>query len=330
MRAWQMTEIGDPSDVLELTTVADPEPGSGQVLLSVDSCGLKFPDILQIQGRYQVKPTLPFIPGGEIAGTVVAHGPDVDGSAPAVGDRVLVMGDGGLAEHVAVPADRCLPIPDSMSSDQAAAMLVNYGTGVFALRNRARLQAGESVLVTAAAGGVGSAAVQLAKAIGATVYGLAGGPDKVEVVRQLGADEAFDYREIDIVDTIREVTGGRGVDVVYEAVGGDTFDQVRRIVGWDGRLLVIGFTSGRIPEAPANHILLKNYSIVGVHWGAHLARRDTALRDDWDSIVELFGTGKVDPLISETRPLSEALEALGDIGSRRTVGKVVIRPGDQG
>jgi len=331
MRAWQMNEIGDPSDVLALTSVADPEPGSGQVLLDVDACGLKFPDILQIQGRYQVKPTLPFIPGGEIAGTVTAHGPELDDSAPAVGDRVLVMANGGraggLAERVAVSARQCLPIPDAMTSEQAAAMLVNYGTGVFALRNRARLQAGESVLVTAAAGGVGSAAVQLAKAIGATVYGLAGGAEKVDVVRSLGADEAFDYRKIDIVEKIREVTDGAGVDVVYDAVGGDVFDQVRRVVGWDGRLLIIGFTSGRIPKAPANHILLKNYSIVGVHWGAHLARRDDAIRDDWESIVELFGTGKIDPLISEIRPLSDVIEALADIGNRRTVGKVIIHPG---
>ncbi len=328
MRAWQMTEIGNPEDVLSLSTVPDPTPASGQVLLTVDSCGLKFPDILQMQGRYQVQPSLPFIPGGEIAGTVVAHGPDLDQSAPAIGDRVLVMADGGLAEYVAVPADRCLAIPDEMTSDQAAAMLVNYGTGVFALRNRARLQPGESVLVTAAAGGVGSAAIQLAKAIGATVYGLAGGAEKVEVVRSLGADEAFDYREVDIVDSIRGITDGRGVDVVYEAVGGDTFDQVRRVVAWDGRLLVIGFTSGRIPAAPANHILLKNYSIVGVHWGAHLARRSEAMAEDWDALVELFATGKVDPLVSSVRPLDEALVALGDIGGRRTVGKVIIRPGE--
>lgn len=328
MRAWTMNQIGNPEDVLELVDVPDPEPGPGQVLLRVDSVGLKFPDILQIQGKYQVQPTMPFIPGGEIAGTVLAHGPDCQDSAPEVGDRVLLMGDGGLANLVAVPAAGCLPIPDAMSSDQAAAMLVNYGTGVFALKNRARLQAGESVLVTAAAGGVGSAAVQLAKAIGATVYGLAGGAEKVEVVRSLGADEAFDYREVDIVDTVRDVTAGAGVDVVYEAVGGDVFDQVRRIVAWDGRLLIIGFTSGRIPEAPANHILLKNYSIVGVHWGAHLARRAGALREDWDSVVELFGTGKVDPLISDVRPLSGALDALEDIGNRRTVGKVIIRPGE--
>ena len=325
MRAWQMDEVGDPADVLRQVEVPDPEPGPGEVLLKVDACGLKFPDILQIQGRYQVKPTLPFVPGDEIAGTVVAHGPGV-GDGPALGERVLAMAPGGMADLVAVAADRCLPIPDQMSSEQASAMLVNYGTGVFALRNRARLEAGETLLVTAAAGGVGSAAIQLGKAIGATVYGLAGGEEKVAVAKELGADDAFDYRQVDIVKSIRSVTDGQGIDVVYDAVGGDIFDQVRRLVAWDGRLLIIGFTSGRIADAPTNHILLKNYSIVGVHWGAHLARRSEALAQDWDSVVELFGTGKVDPLISSVRPLDEALQALGEIGSRRTVGKVVIRP----
>jgi len=320
-----MDEVGDPADVLRQVEVPDPEPGPGEVLLKVDACGLKFPDILQIQGRYQVKPTLPFVPGDEIAGTVVAHGPGV-GDGPALGERVLAMAPGGMADLVAVAADRCLPIPDQMSSEQASAMLVNYGTGVFALRNRARLEAGETLLVTAAAGGVGSAAIQLGKAIGATVYGLAGGEEKVAVAKELGADDAFDYRQVDIVKSIRSVTDGQGIDVVYDAVGGDIFDQVRRLVAWDGRLLIIGFTSGRIADAPTNHILLKNYSIVGVHWGAHLARRSEALAQDWDSVVELFGTGKVDPLISSVRPLDEALQALGEIGSRRTVGKVVIRP----
>lgn len=326
MRAWQMETTGDPSDVLRLVDAPDPTPGPGELLLQVDAVGLKFPDILQIQGKYQVQPRLPFIPGGEIAGTVVEHGADLDDSAPALGARVLVMDDGGLADLVAVRAEQCLPIPDAMSSPQAAAMLVNYGTGVFALRNRAKLAAGETMLVTAAAGGVGTAAIQLGKAIGATVYGLAGGPEKVEVARSVGADDAFDYREIDIVDTIRQVTGGAGVDVAWDAVGGDTFDQVRRVVAWDGRLLVVGFTSGRIPEAPANHILLKNYSIVGVHWGAHLARDRNALADDWTSVVDLFATGRIDPMISSVRPLDGALAALEEIGSRRTVGKVVISP----
>lgn len=324
MRAWQMEQLGEPGDVLKLVDVAEPVPTADQALIDVEAVGLKFADILQIQGRYQIKPPLPFIPGGEIAGTIAEIGADVAGWEP--GDRVLWMGDGGLAPLVCAPADQLLPVPDSMPAVQAAAMLINYGTGVFALEERAGLQPGETVLVTAAAGGVGTAAVQLAKAIGATVYGMAGGPDKVATVEAAGADKAFDYRRVDIVEAIRDVTDGRGVDVVYEAVGGDVFDQVRRIVAWDGRLLVIGFTSGRIPEAPANHILLKNYSIMGVHWGALLAREAGALRRHWDRIVELYNTGHIDPLIFAVRPLDEALERLEAIGNRETVGKIIIEP----
>ncbi len=319
-----MEETGEPLDVLELVEIPEPEPRADQALIKVAAVGLKFPDLLQIRGGYQVKPKMPFIPGGEVAGTVEAIGADV--SSVAVGDRVLWMGQGGLADYVAAPAGECFPVPDAMSFPQAAAMLTNYGTTVFALEDRANLQAGESVLVTAAAGGVGSAAIQLAKAKGATVYGLAGGPEKVETVLSLGADKAFDYLKVDIVEEIRAATGGKGVDVVYDAVGGDIFDQVRRVVAWDGRLLIIGFTSGRIADAPTNHVLLKNYSIVGVHWGASLARDPSQLRRNWDRIVELFGTGHVDPLISAVRPLDEGVQALVDIGDRKTTGKIIVSP----
>lgn len=319
-----MEETGEPLDVLELVEIPEPEPQANQALIKVEAVGLKFPDLLQIRGGYQVKPKMPFIPGGEVAGTVAAIGADV--TSVAVGDRVLWMGQGGLADYVAAPADQCFPIPDAMSFPQAAAMLTNYGTTVFALEDRANLQAGESVLVTAAAGGVGSAAVQLAKAKGATVYGLAGGPEKVETVLSLGADQAFDYLKVDVVEEIRAATDGKGVDVVYDAVGGDIFDQVRRVVAWDGRLLIIGFTSGRIADAPTNHILLKNYSIVGVHWGASLARDPDQLRRNWDRIVELFGTGHIDPLISAVRPLDDGVQALVDIGDRKTTGKIIVSP----
>lgn len=324
MRAWQIGQLGDPEEVLRLVDVAEPVPGPDQAMIDIEAVGLKFADILQIQGRYQVKPSLPFIPGSEIAGTVADVGSDVD--RWKCGDRVLWMGNGGLAPRVCAPADQLLPIPDAMPATEAAAMLINYGTGVFALEERAKLQPGETVLVTAAAGGVGSAAIQLAKAMGATVFGLAGGPDKVATAEAMGADKCVDYRQVDIVEAVRELTDGRGVDVVYEAVGGDVFDQVRRVVAWDGRLLVIGFASGRIPEAPANHILLKNYAIMGVHWGAMLARDAGALRRHWDSIVRLYQTGHVDPLIYAVRPLEKALESLQAIGSRKTVGKIIIEP----
>lgn len=324
MRAWQVRETGDPSEVLDLSEIAVPIPKANEVLLEVESVGLNFPDGLQIRGGYQVKMAMPFIPGSEIAGTIVKLGTDVTGYK--LGERVAWMGSGGLAEFVAAPTSGLFPIPDGMTFDQAVCLPYNYGTGVFALENRAKLKAGETMLVTAAAGGVGSAAVQLGKAIGANVIGLAGGPDKVATVYELGADAAFDYKEVNVVDAVRAATDGRGVDVCYEAVGGDTFDQVRRCMGWDGRLLIIGFTSGRIAQAPTNHLLLKNYSVVGVHWAAYLARSSDAPRQNWDRIVDLFNTGKIDPLISSVRPLDQAQQGLVDIASRRTVGKVVIKP----
>ena len=326
MRAWQMHTTGEPLDVLELVDAPDPEPGPGEVLLRVDAVGLSFPELLQIRGGYQVKPPMPHTPGGEIAGTVLALGPDTGGRS--VGDRVLWMGRHGLAERVVAPAERCFTVPDGMTQVQASTLMTNYGTGVFALEDRARLQPDETVLVTAAAGGAGSAAVQLSKALGASVIGLAGGPEKVEAVLGLGADHALDYRVVDVVTSVRDLTAGQGVDVAYEVVGGDMFHHVRRCMAWDGRLLIIGFTSGAIAEAPTNHALLKNYSIVGVHWGASLARDPGALRRTWDRIVELFGTGHIDPLISAVRPLDEAAEALVDLGDRRTIGKVVITPDD--
>lgn len=322
MRAWQVTSLGEPSDAMEVVDIDEPVAAPGRVILEVAAVGVGFPDLLQIRGGYQVKPPLPFVPGNEIAGTVVELGEGVDGVA--VGDRVLWMGSGGMAAKVSAPADALLPLPDDMTFAQAAAFVVNYGTGVFAIENRAQLQAGETMLVTAAAGGAGSAAVQIGKALGANVIGLAGGPDKVAKLYELGADAAFDYREVDIVDTVREATGGRGVDVVYECVGGDTFQQVRRTVAWDGRILIIGFTSGTIADAPTNHALLKNYSIVGVHWGAWLARDPGHLRQNWDRIVDLFGTGKLDPMMDGARSFADAPHALADIGDRKTTGKVVI------
>lgn len=309
---------------MELVEVGDPSPGPGQVLVDVAAVGVSFPELLTIRGGYQVKPPLPFTPGNEIAGVVTALGEGVTNLSE--GDRVTWMGSGGLAEKVVAPAAACFTLPEGMSMAKGCCLILNYGTTVFALDNRAKLQSGETMLVTAAAGGVGSAAVQVGKAIGANVIGLAGGPDKVKTVYDLGADVAFDYKEVDIVDAVRSATDGRGVDVVYEAVGGDIFQQVRRTVAWDGRLLIIGFTSGTIPDAPMNHALLKNYSIVGVHWGAWLGRDKDNLRHNWDRIVELVGTGHIDPLISSVRPFEDAAVALSDIGNRKTVGKVVIEP----
>ncbi len=323
MRAWQVTDLGEPLDVMELVDDApEPEPSAGQVIVDVKAAGLAFPDLLQIRGGYQVKPPLPFVPGAEGSGVVSAVGDGVDGIS--VGQRVTVMGP-ALADKVAVPAHNVLGLPDDLSFEQGACLILNYGTSVFAIENRGHLQAGQTMLVTAAAGGVGSAAVQIGKALGARVIGLAGGPEKCKVVEDLGADVAIDYRSGDIVERVRTETGGRGVDVCYDAVGGDIFDQIRRTMAWDGRLLIIGFTSGRIAQAPTNHILLKNYDIVGVHWGAWLGRDPAHLRQNWERVTELAATGAIDPLISATIPMAEAAQGLADIGKRKTVGKLVVR-----
>ena len=309
---------------MEIVEVPDPVAGDGQVLVDVEATGISFPELLTIRGGYQVKPPLPFTPGNEIAGTVSAVGTGVTNLT--VGDRVTWMGSGGLASKVAVPAQACFKLPDGMSMEKGCCLILNYGTTIFAIEQRGQLKPGETMLVTAAAGGVGSAAIQMGKGLGANIIGLAGGPEKVQTVYELGADAAFDYKEVDVVEAVRAATDGRGVDVVYEAVGGDIFQQVRRTVAWDGRILIIGFTSGTIPQAPTNHALLKNYSIVGVHWGAWLGRDPQNLQWCWDRIVQLWESGHVDPLISQVRPFEDAAQALADIGERKTVGKVVITP----
>ncbi|MEA3215003.1 MAG: NADPH:quinone reductase, partial [Acidimicrobiia bacterium] len=232
MRIWRVHELGEPAEVMKLEEAPAPQPGPGKLLIDVEAVGLNFPDLLQIRGGYQVKPTLPFTPGGEIAGRVAALGKETDG--PAVGTRVLWMGTAGLAEQCVAPAARCFPLPESMPSTKAAALLGNYGTTWFALHDRARLQPGEVLLVHAGAGGVGSAAIQLGKAAGAMVIATAGGPQKKQVLEQLGADVAIDYLQEDFVEVVKATTDGQGADVIYDPVGGDTFDRSRKAIAWDG------------------------------------------------------------------------------------------------
>ncbi len=324
MRIWRVHELGEPADVMRLEEGPPPVPRAGQVVLDVAAVGLNFPDLLQVRGGYQIKPKVPFTPGQEMAGTIVAVGQGVD---PArIGERTLLMATGGLAQQVAGPAAKAFALPDSMSFTKAAALLSNYGTTWFALHERAHLQPGEALLVHAAAGGVGSAAVQLGKAAGALVIGTAGGPDKKAVVSALGADVAIDYLAEDFVDVTLAVTDGRGADVIYDPVGGDTFDRSRRAIAWDGRLLVIGFTSGRIADVPTNHILLKNYSVVGVHWGASLGRDPEGLRRAFDALCTEWDRGTIDPLIGDELPLDGAADALTRLGARASVGKLVVHP----
>jgi len=324
MRRWQVRELGNPKDVMELVEVDTPTPKPGQVLIDVKAIGLNFPDLLQIRGGYQVKPPLPYTPGAEIGGVVSALGEGVTNLN--VGDRVVWMGHSGLADQVVAPADAPMRIADSMPFDKVVSIPTNYGTGLYALRDCAKLRCGETVLVHAGAGGVGSAAIQLANAMGATVYATAGGPEKKAVCEQIGAAAAIDYLAEDFVERIKELTNGQGVDVIYDPVGGDTFDRSRKVIGWNGRLLPIGFTSGRIADVPTNHILLKNYSVVGVHYGASVARDPQSAGRNLDLMCRWYDEGKIDPLVMKHVPLGEAPQALEDLGARNSWGKLVVTP----
>ena len=322
MRSWQVNDLGDPWDLLEEVEVDAPTPGAGQIAIDVEAIGVAFPNVLQAQGKYQVRYEPPFSPATEIAGRVAALGEGV--SDFAVGDRVMTMDGATISERAVAMADRSLRIPGELSAGQSTALLVNYTTTWFALHERAQLQAGETVLVTAAAGGVGTAAIDLAKAAGAIVIAVAGGPDKIAICKDLGADFAIDYRATpDFVDEVREISGG-GVDVCYEVVGGDTFHHSRRCMGWDGRLLIIGFAGGTIPDSPMNHALLKNYSIVGVHWGASIARDPSSLVRQQEALAELAEAGKISPHMHPPYPFDEARQAFHDLAHRKTTGKVVL------
>jgi NADPH2:quinone reductase len=324
MKAMVATRWGEPSD-LEYLDVPDPEPGPGEVLIETRAVGCNFPDILMIQGKYQVKPLHPFSPGHEIAGVVRAVGSGVTHVRP--GQRVIANLEwGGYAERAVAAAERVHPIPDGMPFDQAAAFFVVYQTGYSALVRRAALQPGEWLLVHGAAGGVGLAAVQLGKALGARVIATAGTPDKLEVARQSGADILIDYRTEDWVERVKSVTGGEGADVIYDPVGGDVFDGSTKCLAFEGRLLTIGFAGGRIPTVAVNRLLLKNISVVGVHWG-YYQRRGSPLVQEWtDALLKLYGEGWIRPVIYRAYPLPEAAAALRALASRESYGKVVLVP----
>ncbi|NEK56596.1 NADPH:quinone oxidoreductase family protein [Geodermatophilus sabuli] len=318
MRAWRVHELGDPSTVLRLEDVEQPTPGAGQVLVRVRAAALNFPDILMVQGKYQERPPLPFTPGVELCGEVVETGQRVIGGPSG--------GPGAFAEYALMDADSAWPVPDGMPDEKAAALFLTYQTGHVGLHRRAHLQAGEWLLVHAGAGGVGSAAIQLGKAAGARVIATAGGPRKVEVCRELGADHVVDYTAEDFVPVVKEVTGGHGADVVYDPVGGDVFDKSRKCIAFEGRLVVVGFTSGRISDAPANHALVKNYSVVGLHWGLYRTREPALIGQVHQELAELVRSGRIDPMVGAVRPLEQAPEALAQLGDRSTVGKVVLVP----
>jgi NADPH2:quinone reductase len=331
VKAWVVRENGPP-EVMSFEEVEPPDTPPGLVQVEVRAAAINFFDLLQIGGTYQVKPELPFIPGAEVAGIVASAPP---GSGLAVGDRVMAtvpqqgLLRGGYAEVTHADVDGVVRIPERMPFDEAAGFFINYQTGWFGLHRRARLTAGEVVLVHAGAGGVGSAAIQLAKAAGAAVIATAGSPEKVELCRKLGADLAVDYSSEDFVEAVKQFTQGRGADVVYDPVGGDVFDRSTKCIAFEGRIVVVGFTSGRIPTLAANHVLVKNYSVVGLHWGLYRERLPALIPSATDELFRLYEAGSIRPHIGRRAALGEALDLLQDVGARRTTGKSVLVVGSQ-
>ncbi|HVP08292.1 MAG TPA: NADPH:quinone oxidoreductase family protein [Burkholderiales bacterium] len=322
MKAVLCKQFGPPESLV-IEELPPLRAGAGEVVVSVKAASLNFPDVLIIQNKYQAKPPLPFSPGSEMSGIVKEVGEGVKGFKP--GDRVLACTTfGAFAEEVKVEATRLLPIPQGMDFNAAAAFLLTYGTSDHALRDRAQLRAGETLLVLGAAGGVGLAAVEIGKALGARVIACASSADKLEVCRQHGADAGINYATEDLREKIRELTGGRGVDVVYDAVGGPYAEPALRSVGWRGRFLVIGFAAGEIPKIPLNLPLLKGSAIVGVFWGEFARREPKAFAESFAQLDRWFREGKLKPHVSQTFPLAKAVEALQLMAGRKAKGKIVL------
>ncbi|MEU6390808.1 NADPH:quinone oxidoreductase family protein [Streptomyces sp. NPDC046939] len=318
MQAWQVHENGEPSEVMRLEEIERPVPGDGQVSLKVLAADINFPDALLCKGQYQVRPPLPFTPGVEICGETED------------GRRVIAtpaLPHGGLAEYVVADARALLPAPDALDDAEAAALHIGYQTGWFGLHQRARLQEGETLLVHAAAGGVGSAAVQLGKAAGARVIGVVGGPDKAKVARDLGCDVVVDRRSEDVIAAVKEATGGHGADVIYDPVGGEAYTQSAKTVAFEGRIVVVGFASGTIPSPALNHALVKNYSIMGLHWGLYATKNPKLIAHCHAQLTELAARGAIKPLVSERVDLTEAASAVQRVADGVTTGRVVVVPG---
>ncbi|MFD8046034.1 NADPH:quinone oxidoreductase family protein [Streptomyces chartreusis] len=318
MQAWQVHENGEPSEVMRLDEVDMPTPGDGQVLLKVRAANINFPDALLCRGHYQVRPPLPFTPGVEICG-------ETEDGRRVIANPALPYG--GFAEYAVADAAAVLPAPESLDDAEAAALHIGYQTGWFGLHRRAGLEAGETLLVHAAAGGVGSAAVQLGKAAGARVIGVVGGADKAAVARELGCDVVVDRRSEDVIGAVKEATGGRGADVIYDPVGGEAYDQSAKVVAFEGRIVVVGFASGRIPSPALNHALVKNYSILGLHWGLYNTKNPKLIMHCHEQLTELAARGAIKPLVSERVPLGGAAAAVQRVADGVTTGRVAVIPG---
>lgn len=325
MRALVCKEYGPPApDTLVIEEVDDPVPGEGQVLVDVEAAGINFPDVLVIAGKYQVKVPTPFIPGNESAGIVSAVGSGV--TQYNVGDRVIINSTGGaFAEKCVADAHATVPLPDDLSFEQGAGFTVTYGTSYHALKQSAQLQAGETVLVLGAAGGVGITAVEIAKAMGARVIAAASSDEKLEFAREAGADDLINYSEVPLKETVKELTAGKGADVVYDPVGGELAQQALRATAWHGRYLVIGFACGDIPSFPANIALLKEASIIGVWWGTWAAKNPQLQIKNMMEMAQLVKEGILNPRVTESYALDDYVDAFKAITERRARGKVILR-----
>jgi len=325
MRAVVCHAFGPPESLV-VEDVADPVAGPGRVVVDVAACSVSFPDVLMLQDLYQFKPGLPFTPGGEVSGVVSAVGDGVTGVA--VGGRVLASTTaGGLAEKVVAAPGSLLPVPDGIELVEASALLYAHGASHHALKDRARLQPGETLLVLGAAGGVGLAAVELGAVMGGTVIAAASTDEKLALCRERGAAMTINYATEDLKARVRELTGGHGADVVYDAVGGQYSEPALRSTAWDGRFLVVGFAAGDIPRIPLNLPLLKQCSVVGVFWGAFVAREPARHRANVEELATWWKEGRIRPHVSSTYPLERAGEALREIADRKAMGKVVVRIG---
>jgi len=329
MKAWVVRQWGDP-DSMTYEDVDLGEPSADMLRVRVEAAAINFFDALMIAGTYQTKPEFPFTPGGEVGATVL-FAPASSGLS--AGDRIMTgfamnkLGMGGYAEEADTLPMLARRIPDAMSFEDAAAFNIVYQTAYFALHVRGDLKAGEVLLVHGGAGGVGTACIQLGKLAGATVIATAGSDDKVELCKQLGADHAINYKTQDFADEVKKLTGGKGADVIFDPVGGDVFDRSTKCIAFEGRLVVIGFTSGRIPEARANHLLVKNYAVVGLHWGAYMIHNPALIDEVAHKLFDLYEEGRIKPHISATYPMSRAPEALRAVTSGKTTGKVILLPG---
>jgi NADPH:quinone reductase len=325
MQAVLCRQFGPPESLV-LEEVPSPRAGAGEVVVSIKAASVNFPDVLIIQNKYQFKPPLPFSPGSELAGVVKEVGPGVTQVKP--GDRVIAFtAFGAFAEEVKTEAARLLPLPEGMSFEEGASFILTYGTTDHALRDRAQMQAGETLLVLGAAGGVGVAAIEIGKAMGARVIACASSDEKLAVCRQHGADDVINYASEDLRERIKALTGGKGVDVIYDAVGGPYTEPAFRSIAWRGRHLVIGFAAGDIPKLPLNLALLKGAALVGVFWGDFTRREPQAFAESARQLGRWYREGRLKPHVSATFPLARTAEAMNLLASRQAKGKVVIRIG---